>query len=228
MSNFITWATRQLRFLDVTEEKRMEYESILDIFSEQGHSGFSAGYLISYVKILSNKTSNEIKEKLNEMTKETDSDGMQKVMNKDIIQILNKIDEYHFNKEEINNLTRLMDWKPIIPLTGEEYEWIIDNEIVGNITQQNRICSAVFRNKNDNSTAHYIKGRIFSDDGGWSWFTRGDNHGARLGSSIPVKFPFKVPDRPIKVYLDPETDEDITNNKVRINELYKIANNKSY
>lgn len=140
---------------------------ILEVFCDQGHSGFSASYLI-------------------------------------------------------NALTRLMDWKPLSPLTGADDEW---NTCYGDKeTEQNSRCSAVFRKKGDNSTAYYIHGKVFSDDGGITWFSGKE-------SRVPVTFPFAVPDKPEYVYIEYLEDvppgftgdkyEIITDKPDRIKALYE-------
>ena len=94
-------------------------------------------------------------------------------------------------------ITRLLDHKPILPLTGDEDEWhgdIFDNSS-GVVTQQNKRCSAVFRDNFDNSTARYIHGKVFSDDGGKTWYTSRD-------SSVSITFPYTVPDHPEKIFLN--------------------------
>jgi hypothetical protein len=56
-----------------------------------------------------------------------DEDGMQEMMNNDILEILEKFaDQGHSGfsaSYAISVLERLMRWKPISPLTGEEDEW---------------------------------------------------------------------------------------------------------
>lgn len=100
----------------------------------------------------------------------------------------------------IGILNRLIDHKPITPLTGSEDEWeeVFDKD---SNTQQNKRCSAVFRKDFDNSTAYYIDGKVFSDDGGETWYTNKD-------SRIPVIFPFRVPEHPEKVILKNSKGED--------------------
>lgn len=170
MSNLTEWAQRELDLLnkDGDEMQALMNKNIMDIlnlFSDQGHSGFSAGYLISALR-------------------------------------------------------RLMQWKPLLPLTGEDDEW----RECSNGLEQNIRCSAVFRENKDNSTAHYIEGKIFSDNGGITWFTRKESH-------IPVTFPYTVPDHPEKVYIEYLEDvppgfsgdeyEIITDQPERIKALYE-------
>ena len=93
----------------------MEYYAleVLDVIDNQGHSGFSYGYLMSL-------------------------------------------------------LTPLLNDLPITPLTGREWEWgtMVDKD-------QNKRCSRVFRDENGN--AHNTNGRVFSDDGGKTWFRSRDS-----------------------------------------------------
>ncbi len=105
---------------------------------------------------------------------------------------------------------KLFAWKPIKPLTGEDDEWgeALDKD---KHTQQNKRCSAVFRDNFDNSTAYYLHGKVFSVDGGITWFRKRE-------SRVPIKFPFKVPLEPEYVYLDRDGNE-IT--KEQAKELFK-------
>lgn len=140
---------------------------------------------------------------------------MQIAINKDMLDIIKVFcTQGHSGSSAgylIPRVARLLNWKPLTSLTGEDSEW---NEPYGDRgTQQNRRCSAVFRQNKDNSTAYYIDGKVFSDNGGHSWFSRG-------GSSTPVIFPFWVPDKPEKVYLNGRDSDEIITDPVRIQELY--------
>ena len=126
---------------------------------------------------------------------------------RDILSIFNLFKKYDFSKEDCYRICRLLSWKPIIPLTGAEEEW---NTIKEGF-EQNELCSAVFRYNKDNSTAHYMDGKIFSNDGGMSWYINKE-------SQINITFPFIVPDETEKVYLDKE-ENDITNDKEKIESL---------
>lgn len=115
---------------------------LLEVFDKQGHSGFSAPYVIG-------------------------------------------------------KFERLAMFKPITPLTGEDDEWD-EVPVPGSIHFQNKRYSAVFKDKRD-SRAYNIKGKIFSDDGGKTWFTNKD-------SKVYIDFPYTVPDHPEKVYITKEDD----------------------
>jgi len=129
-----------------------------------------------------------------------DDDELQKAINKDILEIVEKFSEQGHSgfsaSYALSIIKRLLDWKPITPLTGEESEW---NDVPsyddGSNTQQNKRCSAVFRKNFDNSTAYYIDGKVFSDDGGKTWFTSRD-------SRVPVTFPYVVPEKPERIILE--------------------------
>ena len=144
MSNLVEWAKLELDKIGSKDDEMQQMMNrdilqIVEMFSEQGHSGFTAGYAL-------------------------------------------------------NIITRLLAWKPITPLTGEEDEW--GEPFTGDLekTQQNKRCSAVFRKHFDNSTAYYIDGKVFSDNGGETWWTNRDSH-------IPVSFPYVVPSKPERVIL---------------------------
>ena len=80
---------------------------------------------------------------------------------------------------------RLAMFKPVSPLTGEDDEWSAEG--------QNKRYSAVFKDSKDGK-AYNIEGKIFSDDGGDTWFTN-------KNSRVYIDFPYTVPDHPEKVIL---------------------------
>lgn len=126
---------------------------------------------------------------------------------RDILSIFNLFIRYDFSKEDYYRICRLLTWKPIISLTGAEEEW----DMIEKDLEQNELCSSVFRYNGDNSTAYYIDGKVFSNDGGISWHTNKKSH-------INITFPFVVPDEPEKVYLD-IAGNVITKDKEKIESL---------
>lgn len=138
----IEFAKRELKhLLDSKEEydNRMALDvlELLNVFTKQGHSGFSASWCIQL-------------------------------------------------------FSRLSRYKPLGPLTGEDDEW---NE-VGHNTFQNKRCSSVFKEGKD-GRAYNIEARVFSDDGGETWFTN-------KNSREFIDFPYVVPEKPEKVILNRE------------------------
>ena len=90
---------------------------------------------------------------------------------------------------------RFANWLPIKPLTGAEDEWEepwgdADDEHL----QQNKRCGHVFRKNFDNKTAYNSRGRAFVHEDGCVYVTS--------ESSIPIAFPYEVPDKPEYVYED--------------------------
>ena len=79
-----------------------------------------------------------------------DEDGMQEVMNRDILEIVEKFSEQGHSgfsaSYALSVLERLLRFKPISALTGDESEWNeISNVKDGITTYQNRRCSSVFK-----------------------------------------------------------------------------------
>lgn len=128
-----------------------------------------------------------------------DGDEMQQEMNKDILKIVETFAEQGHSgfsaSYALSVIKRLLEWKPIQPLTGEDSEWDEPYEWDEEKTQQNKRCSAVFRKNFDNSTAYYLDGKVFSDDDGKTWFTNRD-------SFIMITFPYTIPEKPEYIILD--------------------------
>lgn len=120
-------------------------------------------------------------------------DDMQKRMNRHIMRLCRVFDkEGHSGftaSYAIHIFKRLVEWKPLTPLTGQESEWNGD---------QNNRCSAVFRNSDGSYI--YIDGKVFSDDGGETWFTSKE-------SIVPITFPYIVPTEPERILLKKEDEE---------------------
>ena len=89
----------------------------------------------------------------------------------------------------VNVFKRLAMYEPLTALTGEDSEW---NEIEPG-RYQNKRYSAVFKEKD--GKAYNIHGKIFTDDGGETWYSSKD-------SRIEINFPYIVPNEPEKVYLN--------------------------
>ena len=138
------------------------------------------------------------------LTGDANKDDMQILINADILQMVKTFSEQGHSgfsaAYAISLLKRLLDWKPVQPLTGEDSEWgEIRNDCEGKTYQQNLRCSAVFRDNQDNATAYHIYGKVFSDDGGKTWFSNQD-------SVVPVEFPYHVPDKAEHVLIAPEQE----------------------
>ena len=153
MSNLIEHAKKELDAIGMTDDSedmnvamREDILELVEVFSNQGHSGFSAGYCV-------------------------------------------------------NLLEKLLRFRPIAPLTGEDSEWNLldyDTEPI----YQNKRCSRVF--KDADGRPYDIEGKVFTDSDGVS-YTNGN-------SRVYIEFPYN----PTTEFLDaPEESEqlelDLTN-----------------
>lgn len=143
-------------------------------------------------------------------TKNKDALFMQKQINHDILDL---IDLFAHQSQSggtalyvINRFQRLAKWKPLTPLTGEDDEWVDIENVFDKPMQQNKRYSGLFREKGDNSTAHDVNARVFSDNGGITWFSSSIDKDFKE----PIVFPYMPPTEPKEIYirwLDDEHDK---------------------
>jgi len=134
------------------------------------------------------------------LTEEDEYNGM---MRKHILHMIKEFaDEGHsgFSAQyAIDILSKLLSFKPLTPLTGEDDEWCDVSEYSGTTTYQNKRCSSVFKEGKDGE-AYNIDGKVF-----WEWYKDEDGnafksyYGCR-DSRVPVTFPYTVPEEPIYEY----------------------------
>lgn len=127
----------------------------------------------------------------------TDDDGnykdeMQESICKHVLDLLSVfIDEGHSGSSApyaVNLFQKLAMFEPIVPLTGEDWEW---TEVSDGVFQNKR-CSHVFKQSNRfNGQAYDINGIVFYD-----WYTSeetGEKHKSYFtcgDSFVPIKFPY--------------------------------------
>ena len=91
----------------------------------------------------------------------------------------------------INLFTKLAKFEPIVPLTGEEWEWNNVSEMSGRETYQNNRCSAVFKQADRfNGKPYYLEAKVF-----WNWFKGEDgepfkSYYTSSDSLEPIEFPY--------------------------------------
>ncbi len=124
----------------------------------------------------------------------------------------------------INMFTKLANFKPIAPITGEDWEWsdVGRDGDLGGILYQNKRCSSVFKN---DTSCWDIDGKVF-----WEWQKRpldedevgypGDkvykSYYTSGGCHTPVTFPY-IPGKRIEEYrysdatpsAPPQTEEGL-------------------
>jgi len=158
MSNLVKYAESEMDRIGLTDADeynammRKHILGMVKLFSDEGHSGFSAPYAINILK-------------------------------------------------------KVLMFKPLSPLTGEDDEWTNVRDYGGEPHYQNKRLSSVF--KDANGDVYNIDGKVF-----WEWCKRPldkDEPGypgehvyksyyTSRDSRVPVTFPYVVPDEPIYEY----------------------------
>ena len=153
MSYLIEYAKRELDIIGLREDSDDEMNvamrnhilQMVEVFSEEGHSGFSASYAVAILK-------------------------------------------------------RVLAFKPLAELTGEDSEW----QEVAEDLYQNKRASDVFKDANG---AYWSQGIVF-----WEWFSSPDiddgkpykTYFTSKDSRVPIEsFPWKMPDQPEYREADP-------------------------
>ncbi len=139
----------------------------------------------------------------------TDDGDMNGTMRKHLLHMVKEFaDEGHSGfsaSYALQCLKKLLNFKPLSPLTGEDDEWTDVSSISGVPHYQNKRCGSVFKDGKDGQ-AYDIDGKVF-----WEWARRPLDEGepdypgyhtyksyyTGRESRVPVTFPYTVPDEPI-------------------------------
>jgi hypothetical protein len=130
----------------------------------------------------------------------TDDGDMNGMMRKHLIHMVKEFaDEGHSGfsaSYALQCLKKLLNFKPLSPLTGVDDEWSEVTQISGYPHFQNKRCGSVFKNGKDGQ-AYDIDGKVF-----WEWARNEDGETYKSyytgrESRVPVTFPYTVPDEPI-------------------------------
>lgn len=143
------------------------------------------------------------KSEMNRQWPRKDDDEWQALIKENVLEIVKVFsDQGHSGSSApyvVHILKRLLMWLPLGPLTGEEDEW---SEPFGeDMLQQNKRCGSIFREYHDNNKAYNIRGKVFSDDGGETWWSNKDSH-------VPITFPYEVPDQPEYIIIQKNASEE--------------------
>lgn len=141
---------------------------------------------------------------------EDSPDEMNRMMRKHILHMMQEFaNEGHSGfsaSYAISILTKLMDFKPLSPLTGDDDEWGDVREYGESPSWQNKRRSSVF--KNADGSCYDIDGKVF-----WEWampYEEGEkpykSYYTSRDSRVPVTFPYTVPDKPIYEYRHSDAD----------------------
>ena len=92
----------------------------------------------------------------------------------------------------IELFSKLAKFDPIVPLTGEDWEWNDVSATVGPDSYQNKRCSAVFKSPDRfDGQPYYIDGKVF-----WEWYKSEEDdrpvktYFTSRDSPVPIKFPY--------------------------------------
>lgn len=114
-----------------------------------------------------------------------DARMMQDSINKDILDLVEMFaNQGHSGFSAnyvINILTKLLKQSFVTPLTGEDDEWV---EVTPGVFQNKREGKIFKQADKFNGKAYYIDGKVFSDNGGKSFYTN-------CKSFVVVEFPLK-------------------------------------
>lgn len=120
-------------------------------------------------------------------------DEMQQEMNKGILEMVKTFSEQGHSgfssSYALSIIKKLLAWKPITPLTGEDDEWI---EYADGMFQNKR-SSEIFKDGKDGQP-YWAFGKVFSDDGGETWVTSSE-------SRVDIEFPYTIPEEPEFIIL---------------------------
>lgn len=107
----------------------------------------------------------------------------------------------------IRLFSRLASFEPLVPLTGEDWEWNEVSERMGSRCWQNKRASHVFK---DEDGAYDINGKVF-----WEWCMPYEGREPQepyksyytcRESRVPVTFPYTVPEKPEYEYRHSDAD----------------------
>jgi len=127
---------------------------------------------------------------------DTFKDDMQKDVCEHILKLLEVFhDEGHSGSSApyaVRLFSKLAMFTPIVPLTGEDWEWNETSRAPNSVTvYQNKRCSAVFKQADRfDGQPYYLDGKIF-----WEWFRGSDgtmrkSHFTNSESFVPIEFPY--------------------------------------
>ena len=91
----------------------------------------------------------------------------------------------------IDLFSTLAKFDPIVPLTGEDWEWSVVSDCDEVKMYQNKRCSAVFKQADrHDGQPYYIDGKVF-----WEWYKNGDGEVHKCyftggDSQVPIVFPY--------------------------------------
>jgi hypothetical protein len=140
----------------------------------------------------------------------TEDDDMNGMMRKHLLHMVKEFSEEGHSgfsgNYALQCLKKLLNFKPLSPLTGEDDEWTEVTRMSGYPHFQNKRCGSVFKDGKDGE-AYDIDGKVF-----WEWYRDEEpgepfkSHYTSFESRVPVTFPYTVPDGPIYEYRKSDSE----------------------
>lgn len=128
--------------------------------------------------------------------KDSESLKTQKAVNDDILDIIKLFSSQGHSGfsagYSLNILKRLLDYKPLSAITGDEDEWEQLN-YSPDLAYQNKRCPSLFRDAD--GKVYNVEARIFSDDNGHTWYNCKE-------SREYIELPYEVPAKPECIIID--------------------------
>ena len=128
--------------------------------------------------------------------KDSESLKTQKAVNDDILDIIKLFSSQGHSgfsaSYSLNILKRLLDYKPLSAITGDEDEWEQLN-YSPDLAYQNKRCPSLFRDAD--GKVYNVEARIFSDDNGHTWYNCKE-------SREYIELPYEVPAKPECIIID--------------------------
>ena len=123
------------------------------------------------------------------------TDDMQELICNHVLALLTVFsDEGHTGSTAdyaINLFSKLAKYDPIVPLTGEAWEWSEVSDGDKGKMYQNKRCGAVFKSADrHDGQPYYIDGKVY-----WEWYKNGDGEVNKIyftsgDSQVPIMFPY--------------------------------------
>ena len=146
------------------------------------------------------------------------NDDMQELICAQVLDLLNMFANHGHSGMSapyaLDMFNKLANFKPIAPITGEDWEWVDVSGFSDGTRYQNKRCSSIFKDKDGN--VYDIDGKVF-----WEWNVREDGSPCKSyytngGCHTPITFPY-TPGKRVEEYrysdatppAPPQTEEGL-------------------
>lgn len=173
-------AEREFKAANTEPKIREVVSSLLKGFVDQGHSGASAAATIAAFEHLAPKMLDGV---LVKMSDQEVFDLVEELANIYAARKVTKAEAL----EVVRVFCLLARHRPLVPLTGESFEW----QEVGFGLLQNVRCPRVFKGKGEFDRAYDIEAIVFREPSGATFITGRPLPGYPNGSKVFISFPYE-------------------------------------